>query len=117
MKLKDNKIVLLAEVFENDLAITNTPFHQRHNLKISWKHTRSKHWQLVDYVVLRRKDSRDARMKMAVPLCDDSRWTDRRLIARVAALKPAQKCFRRESSAAKLGETSGVPWALLLSVS
>ena len=41
-------------------------------------HPRSKHWHLIDYVIIRKRDRRDIRVTKA--MCGAECWTDHRLI-------------------------------------
>ncbi|KAL8609487.1 hypothetical protein ACOMHN_038009 [Nucella lapillus] len=47
--------------------------------KTTWMHPRSRHWHLIDYVIIRAKDRQDVRITKAV--CGVDCWTDHRLIA------------------------------------
>ena len=47
---------LLTLCCELALAITNTFFHIRDMHKKSWMHPSSKHWHLIDYVIVRHRD-------------------------------------------------------------
>uniref|UniRef100_A0A8C7WPE7 Reverse transcriptase domain-containing protein n=1 Tax=Oryzias sinensis TaxID=183150 RepID=A0A8C7WPE7_9TELE len=60
------------------LAITNTMFRLPSRKKTSWMHPRSKHWHLIDYVIIRAKDRRDVCVTKA--MCGADCWTDHRLI-------------------------------------
>ncbi|KAK0131440.1 Craniofacial development protein 2 [Merluccius polli] len=51
---------LLSLCSELGLTITNTFFQLRNMHKTSWMHPRSKHWQIIDYVIVRRRDLHDA---------------------------------------------------------
>ena len=44
------------------LLITNTAFRLPTRNKSSWKHPRSKHWHLIDYVIVRRRDRQDVKV-------------------------------------------------------
>ena len=46
--------------------------------KASWMHLRSKHWHLIDYVIVRKGDQRDVRKTctMGVTSC----WSDNRMV-------------------------------------
>ena len=46
--------------------------------KTSWMHPRSKHWHLIDYVIVRRKDRQDVRVTKIMYSADC--WTDHRLV-------------------------------------
>ncbi|KAL6464878.1 hypothetical protein MHYP_G00271950 [Metynnis hypsauchen] len=54
-----NGMRLLALCSEHNLTITNTIFQQKAKYKTSWMHPRSKHWHLIDYVIVRRRDISD----------------------------------------------------------
>ncbi|KAM9323103.1 uncharacterized protein KZ484_021202 [Pholidichthys leucotaenia] len=60
------------------LAITNTMFRLPTRNKTSWMRPRSKHWHLIDYVIIRAKDRWDVRVTKA--MCSADCWTDHRLI-------------------------------------
>ena len=44
---------------EHQLVIINTLFQQKDRFKATWRHPRSKHWHLLDYVLTRQHDTRD----------------------------------------------------------
>ena len=44
-------------------------------------HPRSKHWHLIDYVIVRRKDRQDVRVTKTI--CGADCWTDHRLVVLV----------------------------------
>ena len=46
--------------------------------KMSWMHPCSKHWHLIDYVIVQRKDRQDVRVTKT--MCGADCWTDHRLI-------------------------------------
>ena len=48
--------LLLRKCAEHELLITNTVFRLPTHGKTTWMHPRSKHWHLIDYVIVRRKD-------------------------------------------------------------
>ncbi|KAF7244347.1 Craniofacial development protein 2 [Varanus komodoensis] len=77
-KCNSNGILLLKTCVAHDLIITNTIFHLPTRKKTSWMHPRSKHWHLIDYVIVRRKDRQDVRVTKAMLSADC--WTDHRLI-------------------------------------
>ena len=54
-------------------------FHKLPNRnKTSWMHPRSKHWHLIDYVIVRRTDRQDVRVTKT--MCGADCWTDHRLV-------------------------------------
>uniref|UniRef100_A0A803TFN5 Endonuclease/exonuclease/phosphatase domain-containing protein n=1 Tax=Anolis carolinensis TaxID=28377 RepID=A0A803TFN5_ANOCA len=85
-----NGILLLTKCGGHNLVITNTLFRQKNKLKTSWKHPRSKHWHLLDYVITRARDRRDVLLTRAMTGADDC-WTDHRLIRSTMAIKIVPK--------------------------
>ena len=73
-----NGTLLLQFCSEHDLLITNTIFRLATRNKTSWKHPRSKHWHLIDYIITRKRDRQDVRITKA--MCGAECWTDHRLI-------------------------------------
>ena len=73
-----NGELLLCLCTELDLAVTNTYFQQPDRHYYSWNHPRSKRPHLLDYIIIRRKDLKDATVTRAMrgPDCD----TDHQLI-------------------------------------
>ena len=73
-KCNSNGLLLLQTCAEYDLLITNTVFRLQTQKKTSWMHPRSKHWQLIDYIIVRRKGRQDVRVTKA--MCGAECWTD-----------------------------------------
>lgn len=88
--------MLLAKCAEHNLLITNTVFRQRDSVKVSWQHPRSKHWHLIDYVIVRKSDQQDVLSTKAVTAADEC-WIDHRLISSVMRLKlkARSKCHNK----------------------
>ena len=73
-----NGLLLLRKCAEHELLITNTVFRLPTRRKTTWMHPRSKHWHLIAYVIVRRKDRQD--LKVAKTRCGADCWTDHRLV-------------------------------------
>ena len=77
-KCNGNCLQLLRKCAEHDLLITNTVFKLLNRNKTSWMHPRSKHWHLIDYVIVRRTYRQDVRVTNT--MCGANCWTDNRLV-------------------------------------
>ena len=74
----DNGRLPLEFCMEQQLVITNTIFQQKDSLKTTWMHPRSKHWHLIDYVLVRRRDLNDILHTRVMPSAECH--TDHRLV-------------------------------------
>ena len=54
-----NGLLLLQTCTEFNLSVTNTMFRLPTCNRTTWMHPRSKHWHLIDYVLVSRKDKQD----------------------------------------------------------
>ena len=48
-----NDQLLLEMCAEHSHTITNSLFQQKARFKTTWRHPRSKHWHLLDYIIVR----------------------------------------------------------------
>ena len=73
-----NGLLLLQTCAEHELLITKPVFRLPTRNRTSWMHPRSKHWHLIDYVVVRKRDRQDVRVTKS--MCGADCWTYHRLI-------------------------------------
>ncbi|XP_076049523.1 uncharacterized protein LOC143030250 [Oratosquilla oratoria] len=77
---------LLTTCADHNLVITNTIFRQKTRFKTTWRHPRSGHWHLLDYVIVCARDIADVRITRSMIDADDC-WTDHRLIRSIMSFK------------------------------
>ena len=65
-KCNSNGELLLSKCAAHELFITNTAFQQADKCKATWMHPRSKHWHLLDYVIVWQHDRRDVNITRAM---------------------------------------------------
>jgi len=104
-KANSNGIMLLTKCAEHNLVITNTIFRQQNRNKASWQHPRSKHWHLIDFIIVRKRDQGEVIITKAVTAADEC-WTDHRLISSVMKLKLKPK--RRSQNKQQLNKKYNV---------
>ncbi|XP_023815252.1 uncharacterized protein LOC111948070 [Oryzias latipes] len=74
----DNGRLLLELCTEHQFTISNTLFQQKASLKTIWMHPRSKHWHLIDYIIVRQRDTKDVLHNRVMPSAECH--TDHRLV-------------------------------------
>ena len=90
--MNSSDLQLLSLCSEFGLAITNTFFQLRDVHKTSWMHPRSKQWQLIDYITIRRRDWNEVHIIRAMRGAECS--TDHLLIRstlRLSVRSPARR--------------------------
>ena len=73
-----NSLHLLQLCAEHELLITNTVFRLPTRNRTLWMYLCSKHWHLIDYVIVRQKDRQDVRVTKS--MCSTDCWTGHHLI-------------------------------------
>jgi len=69
---------LLSLCSEFGVFVTNTLFQLKHKHKTTWMHPRSKHWHLLDYVLVKAVDLQDVQITTVMHGAEC--WTDHRLV-------------------------------------
>lgn len=77
-KCNANGLELLTLCAEFGLCLTNTCFRMPEKFKTTWMHPRSRHWHLLDYVIVRRRDLSEVLVTRVMRGAQG--WTDHRLI-------------------------------------
>nr|VZI39816.1 unnamed protein product [Spirometra erinaceieuropaei] len=72
-------LLLLRTRTEHRLLLTNAFFRLSMRKKVTRMHPRSRSWQLLDYVIVQRRDLQDLMVTKAI--CDVNGWTDHRLVS------------------------------------
>ncbi|BHF61921.1 hypothetical protein SprV_0100490100 [Sparganum proliferum] len=74
----NNGLLLHRTCAEHRLILTNTLFCLPEREKATWRHSRSRQWHLLGYVLVRRRDHRDVLVTKTIAGADG--WTDHRLV-------------------------------------
>ena len=80
-KVNDNGLPLLSKCAEHSLCITNTLFRMADKYKM---HPRSKQWHMIDFIIVRQRDTRDVRVSRVMRGAEC--WTDHRLVRAILTL-------------------------------
>ena len=96
-KCNDNGRLLLELCAENQLTVTNTLFQQKDRYKTTWMHPRSKHWHMIDFILVRRCDVKDILHTRVMRSADCN--TDHRLVRCKVRLHLKPKPRRRPNTA------------------
>ena len=98
-KCSTNGLLLLQTCSKHYFLITNTVFRFPTRNKTSWVHPRSKHWHLIVYAIVKRRNRRDVRVTRVV--YDAERWTDHRQIISKLSIRSLPKTSPQGKKAAK----------------
>ncbi|VDL96412.1 unnamed protein product [Schistocephalus solidus] len=92
----NNSLLLLLTRAGHRLLLTNTFFRE----KATWMHPRSRRWQLLDYVLVRRRDRQDVLKLEDLHAAEDNatvetRWCQLRNVIQSTALKVLRRARRQ----------------------
>lgn len=76
---------LLSKCAEHNLVVTNTIFRQRNKYKGTWRHPRSGHWHLMDYIIVKKSQVAEVHITKAISYIEN--WTDHRLVLSEMSMK------------------------------
>uniref|UniRef100_A0A0L8G8J5 Uncharacterized protein n=1 Tax=Octopus bimaculoides TaxID=37653 RepID=A0A0L8G8J5_OCTBM len=79
VKCNANDQLLLDLSTEHELVITNSLFRVLTRQKTTWKHPRSKHWHILDYILTRSRGRQDVRITRSMSDTHEC-WTYHRLL-------------------------------------
>ncbi|BHF68917.1 hypothetical protein SprV_0301195800 [Sparganum proliferum] len=89
----DSGLLLLGTCTGHRPLLTNTFFRLPMRKKATWMHHRSRHWQLLDYFLVRWRDRQSVMMTKAI--CDADDWRDHCLvISKMRLRQPAAESHK-----------------------
>lgn len=91
--MNSNGLLLLSMCTQFNLAITNTMFRLPAKYKTTWMHPRSKHWHLIDYVIVRQTNISQVHITRVMRNSNAICYSDHRLV--ITKMKLLLKCHRR----------------------
>ena len=92
-KCNSNGELLLALCFEFELIVTNTMFKQKGKRKTTWMHPRSRHWNMIDFIITRCRDKMDIHSTRVMRGANC--WTDHQMLRSKVAFRIRQKHNRQ----------------------
>ena len=98
-KYNDNGLLLLQTCAKHNLLITNIVFCLPTCNKTSWMHPSSKHWHLINYVIVRQRNRWDVSVTKAV--YGTECWIDHCLIISKLSIRVQPKTRPQSKKAAK----------------
>ena len=92
-KCNSNGEPLLALCSEFELIVTNTMFKQKDERKTTWMHPRSRHWNMIGFIITRCRDKMDIHSTRAMRGANC--WTDHQMLRSKVAFRIRQKHNRQ----------------------
>ena len=88
-KCNSNGELLLALCSEFELIVTITIFKQKDERKTTWMHPRSRHWHMIDFIIMRCRDKMDIHSTRAMRGANC--WTDHQMLRSNVVFRIRQK--------------------------
>lgn len=97
--MNNNGLRLLSLCAQHDLVLTNTIFQQKDKYKNTWKHPRSGHWHMLDYIITKQCNVNDFTLTRVMRGAEC--WTDHRLVRAICNFKIRPQ-FNKQATRKKL---------------